>query len=872
MSNIQERPEDIIRTGSVSDIVKLATKDANFVEVHWPYIFMVRPDAVRELYHQNLISNDIIIDSFFSKYHRKMSKSYIPEMFENEKLIQYIIDNLDEFVKKNLSLLGYLAPEVFERKDFQEALQTLTNSNRKKVLEKINPEAKTPKPELSGTINQGVLSSGTVQEIQSTITSENRTKSIFFLLEYRLQMFLKLCQSGQVVASDILALIPHINSSQITNIPSKFFQEQEVLEYILNNLEYIARERDFVFEYLPIDFFCVERITTFVIDNFQNLLRNQSYLLRFMPAATYENSRFISKLDEPNFLEIFLQYSTTPLMLKMPSELVCHQKFQDYLMANIEYVLTQKLFLLRFVPESFLRNEQLFGKEENVQLFLEAISSTSIGDFPQVVFQNENVLNYIIKNLDYVLENKMFILSYLPLEFLKGEELTTQLINLIKGGKCDIASLPRILLLNLSLAQQLLVIVTPDKYSIFPKEILTDPQFVMQALNYISADCYDLLPKELSNNNLVQEKCGKTKQIYTRQVESTSSRGKNSFDGQVGVYPATSVYHWYPPLEDEESEVTQSSEPYIRGKDGFVRVDKDGYDEEWRDEEGNLISFFTLEGNFPIQGKSDYYKIYKEYINSKLSVPLFCKIYGISSVEGFNKLLERIQAESLIEKRNIDKHKATSASKFWAKLNRLMRQLLSGELSFEKFLNSDLDFNFAKINTLFQCCSEDERLKLQMIVFDYVESCGNIFSSNFIKSLTFDGKTPFDSYSEFVLAHTDLKYGEQARRHLQRLEKVNEHFKRASLYMKVMKNDKVCEVDDFVIDQAYVYLRDNGIHINQASLITYAKKIALGEIDYTSRLTAEKAKLIASIQTLVQNEKEMKDYISLMRKNSTNRI
>ena len=122
-------------------------------------------------------------------------------------------------------------------------------------------------------------------------------------------------------------------------------------------------------------------------------------------------------------------------------------------------------------------------------------------------------------------------------------------------------------------------------------------------------------------------------------------------------------------------------------------LDSHGYNRDWINEKGELLTFFHLKGNFPIKTKLDYYKIYKEYVESRMSVSSFCTKYGIDSLEGFNELLERIKAESYDDFSKIQEVKSAVSKSFYTYSKEIAIKLANGEVTFEEFFaNSAINF------------------------------------------------------------------------------------------------------------------------------------------------------------------------------------
>lgn len=361
----------------------------------------------------------------------------------------------------------------------------------------------------------------------------------------------------------------------------------------------------------------------------------------------------------------------------------------------------------------------------------------------------------------------------------------------------------------------------PKCASQLPQEIIKNDNFQKKLLENIQPEWYDFLPTFIANNPEIQKKCGRTGKVY---------------------------------LENG--------------------LDKNGYNHDWLNENGELISFFKLEENFPIKSKLDYYKLYKEYIESKISVQNFCNKYGIDSVKGFNEFLKRIESESLEDFSKIKEVKNDVQKNFFISSKETAEKLAKEELDFEEFINnSKYNFNSTKINLYFNALSLNDRNNLAKIIMDYVEKNPYLINENFIKFLTTNNMKPSDSFNTFIRKSIsmpkDKEYIQKYKKQISKIRSQERPYKRNDLYSVYIIGEKEYKIDDSIIDQAYAYAIDKNYHMSYISMNYLCKKIATGEIVYSKETEQEKEEMISSIIYLIKEEKTIEDYIAEMKNRST---
>lgn len=354
----------------------------------------------------------------------------------------------------------------------------------------------------------------------------------------------------------------------------------------------------------------------------------------------------------------------------------------------------------------------------------------------------------------------------------------------------------------------------------FRRRIKKDENLKKRIIDAVKPEWYDFLPCDIAKDPVVMKRCNRTGKIYD-----------------------------------------------------FYDRDSQGYNRDWVNKNGQLLSFFHLGGNFPIRTKADYYKIYKEYIKSQKSVNAFCKQFRIEPVEGFRKFLERITAEKFDDFSEVSKVKNTVKTNFWNASKKAAIKLANGELSFEDFFNNNsINFNDSNIILYCRTLSQEERSKFSIQMMQYFDRNYPIFPQKFIDFLTAN-KNAIENYNYFIkgglIIQKDRNYYSIFHNQEFKLKQQFTRCVRKNVYCNLRIGDKVYEIDDNIIDQALTYATDMGYHVCQVSIMAICKKIVMGELDYTHETVEQKDEMIDVLLKLVSEEKTIEDYISVIKNNKS---
>jgi len=359
----------------------------------------------------------------------------------------------------------------------------------------------------------------------------------------------------------------------------------------------------------------------------------------------------------------------------------------------------------------------------------------------------------------------------------------------------------------------------PPCLSYIPVKVISDENFCKLIIENIQPEWYDFLPDSIAGLEEVQKKCSRTARIYSD-----------------------------------------------------LGLDKDGYNPDWLNKDGELISFFTLRGNFPINSKLDYYKIYEEYIKSKTSVSTFCKKYGISPVKGFEEFLKRISAESFDDSKHIKSNMREVQKRFFSFSKEMAKKIVSEEIQFETLMSSSqINFNSLNLEVLFNSLGPKERRAFSIIIMDYIDNHQVLVSNNFIKLLSNGGKKPIDIFNSLV--RPCLKMPEDReniirfKKQTSKVKGYSELYRRNDLYCTYLIGDQKYEVNDEIIDEAYTFMKNNDYNFSRQSVRYVCKEIATGNLVYEKETRKYKDEMLDGILELIHKEKSMEDYLSMMRDN-----
>ena len=339
------------------------------------------------------------------------------------------------------------------------------------------------------------------------------------------------------------------------------------------------------------------------------------------------------------------------------------------------------------------------------------------------------------------------------------------------------------------------------------------------------------------------------------------------------------------------SDVKEIQDLYDRKKRVYIhdKFDKNGYDYNWLNKDGKIIHFFSLLAEFPITSKQDYLKLAEEYKKSEMSINEFCNKYGISSVEGFKKMLNRIKDESNLAKEELEKVSIKSSTIFLKTSKTVFDRMLSGEISFDDYINNYYN-SFHNIALIANIMNNNDCKKLYGIIgrdiIDYVinnENCIKIdrlstfFDANYLKSA---GNTDSLLCKE-VIHFIRLNIGNSRYLSTDDYQKMNKlktilnaysiHFSRNTIPSSFQFGNNEYMVTDEKIDETLAYIDDNGIILCMKTFNYYLKKILKGELEYHEQLNQDKSELIETILNLKQTIKKKKenldisDYIGIMK-------
>ena len=314
----------------------------------------------------------------------------------------------------------------------------------------------------------------------------------------------------------------------------------------------------------------------------------------------------------------------------------------------------------------------------------------------------------------------------------------------------------------------------------------------------------------------------------------------------------------------------QIQESFHRPKsiDNSDLLDKNGRDTNWCDQDGNLVEYFTLQGDVKITSKEDYLFIVDKYTKSDMSVPFFCNTFGISSIDGFNKLLNRVIKEETSMRDAIEEAGLKTQNEYIRKIIRIAEEIDSGKLDFDTYMREKCNY-YQRFSLLFQNTKNKENLMNQ--VLEYIQANQEELP-NMLFSLM--ETTPTELYRTIVLysscAGVDIDEIRAT------IRKITTNYRKG--YSRKDINGisgsiqgREYKIDDEVIDQALEYVRCKDIYLCNYTMQIAAKKMALGEIDYSQEVEARKQEIIENIKEL--SEKLIKvstisEYIEIMEEES----
>ena len=346
----------------------------------------------------------------------------------------------------------------------------------------------------------------------------------------------------------------------------------------------------------------------------------------------------------------------------------------------------------------------------------------------------------------------------------------------------------------------------PEIYYVIPETFYSDNPQLLNMIAESQNVLFDLLPKEVKKNEMIQDALKRKKSIYHSD-----------------------------------------------------KRDINGYDIDWLDENGKLINFFTLANNYVINSKEDYLKIVEKYLSSGMSVPFFCKQYGISSVDGFNKLLNRAGIENIETQNSIDEVKDCAKQVYLGTIKNIANQINEGKLTFKEYIDSNFN-QFHKFRLLIEYIS-DKRLFIKQLI-DYICNEQLIKVDRLNALFETDLRNIVNAIKPY-LYKVGINDANTLRALYQVLNKYKYPYKR--VVSKIIKNGVEYNIDDSVIDKALVYVHNNDIYKCQYTVDFICKKIAMGEINYDVELEEKKEELkIVILYSALEKAKSIEDYLAVM--------
>lgn len=251
-----------------------------------------------------------------------------------------------------------------------------------------------------------------------------------------------------------------------------------------------------------------------------------------------------------------------------------------------------------------------------------------------------------------------------------------------------------------------------------------------------------------------------------------------------------------------------------------------------------------------------------------MSVPFFCNTFGISSIDGFNKLLNRVIKEETSMKNAIEEAGLKTQNEYIRKIIRIAEELDSGKLDFDTYMREKCNY-YQRFSLLFQNTKNKENLMNQ--VLEYIQ-VNQEELPNMLFSLM--ETTPTELYRTIVLYSSCAGIDIDDIRAT--IRKITTNYRKGYARKDIngisgIIQGREYKIDDDVIDQALEYVRCKDIYLCNYTMQIAAKKIALGEIDYSQEVEARKQEIIENIKEL--SEKLIKvstisEYMEIMEEES----
>ena len=322
----------------------------------------------------------------------------------------------------------------------------------------------------------------------------------------------------------------------------------------------------------------------------------------------------------------------------------------------------------------------------------------------------------------------------------------------------------------------------------------------------------------------------------------------------------------------------------IYEEDGF---DKEGYDNDWKNLNGEVKQFFQLYGGYKIKSKDEYSILIKKYIEESTSIPNFCRRYGLDNEIGFKKLLSRYEEEHIDDNliKQVNETKQNAQKEYYNYVSDIMKKVIEGSISMEEYLNNYYQkrHDLRLINSVL---SKEEYEEFVKKYVEYIEQ--NPTTLNIYKMNSFFNVETLIGLIEKTMQMCRSINNREINRKTHVCEKIimryYKKYHRESTYKSIMTADgNKYVIDDDIIDQTLAYIDNKGLYLCQYVVDSISKKIAMKDIVYKEETEEEKKRLKEKIEKeeakkdelleLLATKENINDYITSVEEyNKSNKV
>ncbi len=296
---------------------------------------------------------------------------------------------------------------------------------------------------------------------------------------------------------------------------------------------------------------------------------------------------------------------------------------------------------------------------------------------------------------------------------------------------------------------------------------------------------------------------------------------------------------------------------------------KQNLTDEWIDPAtGKIVDYFTLGNNLQPRNKNDYMIIYNKYLEEKISVEAFCKKYRISSINGFNEMLERINAESYIEGMKIKEIKDNVQNRFVRRVRSVTAQIVDNKMSTDELMNENFNNNYT-LEKFIRLSSDDEvkRAFCKKIIDYYVSKDATTFTENDMNFLDYNShKTSlynkFNTFiKQYLVSPADNEYIRKLANVKTNLGRAVNVYKRPKSTYSYTISGNTYEINNDIIDQAICYANNHHIFRSQVAINEIIRNIVLGNINIEDETIMQKEEMKDSLLEMLEEIKTIKEFV-----------